>query len=62
MARSIPPRLLTSSRVREYVKTKKMKTSAAALEQLNIEVLRVINDAIKRAELNKRTVLQPRDF
>ena len=54
--------LIVASKVKSYVKASGMMSSREFLEGLNGSIREVIDKAVKRAQENKRSTVQPRDL
>ncbi len=54
--------LIVSSKVRAYVKSKKMMTSADTFEALSNKVYSMLDDAIARTKANRRSTVKPQDL
>lgn len=54
--------LLVASKTRSYIKEQGCMVSQDALEELNRQVYRLLDEAIRRTRENKRTTLRPHDF
>ena len=54
--------LVVASKVKAYVKSKKMMTSADAVAALNDKVYALLDDAIARTQANRRSTLKPQDL
>ena len=54
--------LVVASKVKAYVKSKKMMTSSDALCALNDVVYAAIDAAIARTQANKRSTVKPQDL
>jgi ribosomal protein S20 len=52
---------VVKSKVREYVKKKKMSFGGDAADALSKEVQRVVDRAIERAKANRRSTIKGRD-
>lgn len=57
-----PEMLIVSSKVKAYIKSKGFMTSADSLEQLNVKVYKLIDEALARTEANKRQTLKASDL
>ena len=54
--------LVVASKVKAYVKSKKMMTSSDALCALSDKVYAMLDDAIARTKANKRSTVKPQDL
>ena len=54
--------LIVASKVKAYVKSKKMMTSSDALAALNCKVYCMLDSAIARTKANKRSTVKPQDL
>jgi hypothetical protein len=54
--------LVVASKVKEYIKSKGAKTSGETIPALSDMVCKVLDDAIKRAQANKRSTVKPSDL
>ena len=54
--------LVVASKVKAYIKSKKMMTSSDALCALNDVVYAAIDAAIARTQANKRSTVKPQDL
>ena len=54
--------LVVASKVKAYVKSKKMMTSADAIAALSDQVYCLLDSAIKRTKANRRTTVKPQDL
>jgi len=54
--------LIVASKVKAYIKSKKMMTSADALGTINDLVYSVLDSAIKRTKANRRSTVKPQDI
>ena len=54
--------LVVASKVKAYIKSKKMMTSSDALAALNDTVYAAIDAAIVRTKANKRSTVKPQDL
>jgi len=54
--------LVVASKVRGYIKSKKMMTSSEALEAINEVVYRTLDNAVDRAKANRRSTVRARDL
>ncbi len=53
--------LIVASKVKEYIKSKKMMTSSDAIEAINAAVYEMLDDAVARTKANKRSTVKPQD-
>ena len=54
--------LVVASKVKAYIKSKKMMTSSDALGALSDRVYCILDDAIIRTKANRRTTVKPQDL
>ncbi|MFZ9011180.1 MAG: hypothetical protein ACYTEM_05260 [Planctomycetota bacterium] len=54
--------LVVASKVKAYVKSKKMMTSSDAIAALSDKVYALLDDAIVRTKANKRSTVKPQDL
>ena len=54
--------LIVASKVKSYVRGKKMMTSSDALVDLSCKVYCMLDAAIARAQANKRSTIKPQDL
>ena len=54
--------LVVASKVKAYVKSKKMMTSADAVAALSDKVHAILDAAIVRTKANKRSTVKPQDL
>ena len=54
--------LVVASKVKAYVKSKKMMTSSDAVAALSDKVYAMLDDAIARTKANKRSTVKPKDL
>ncbi len=54
--------LVVASKVKAYVKSRKMNTSADAISQLSDKVYCMLDDAASRTKANGRKTLKPQDI
>jgi hypothetical protein len=54
--------LIVASKVKAYVKSKKMMTSSDALAALNDAVYRILDAAAARTKANRRSTVKPQDL
>ena len=54
--------LVVTSKVKAYIKSKKMMTSSDAIGALNCEVYKLLDAAIARTKANKRSTVKPQDL
>ena len=53
--------LVVASKVKAIIKEKGCQTSAEALDALNRRVLTIVEEAVGRAQANKRSTVKPQD-
>lgn len=56
------PALVVTSKVKEYIKSKKMQTSGDAIAAINCKVYCLLKAAIARTEANRRSTVKPQDL
>lgn len=54
--------LVVASRVKQIVSSKNLQTSSDAIDALNKRIVGLIEDAVMRAQANKRLTVKPQDF
>jgi PDZ domain-containing secreted protein len=54
--------LVVASKVKAYIKSKKMMTSSDALCAISDQVYALLDDAIARTKANKRSTVKPQDL
>ena len=54
--------LVVASKVKAYVKSKKMMTSADTVVALSDKVYALLDDAIARTKANRRSTVKPQDI
>ena len=54
--------LVVASKVKAYVKSKKMMTSSDAIGALSDKVYAMLDDAIERTQANRRSTVKPQDL
>jgi len=54
--------LIVASKVKAYIKSKKMMTSSDALGAISDKVYSMLDDAIARTKANRRTTVKPQDL
>lgn len=54
--------LIVASKVKAYIKSKKMMTSADSIEALSEKVYALLDTATARTKANRRTTLKPQDL
>jgi len=54
--------LVVASKVKAYIKSKKMMTSADALGALSDKVYGILDAAIARTQANRRSTVKPQDL
>ena len=54
--------LIVGSKVKAYIKSKKMMTSADALVTISDAVYAILDDAIVRTKANRRSTVKPQDI
>jgi hypothetical protein len=53
--------LIVASKVKGYIKSKKMMTSSDALDTISDQVYSMLDAAIVRTKANRRTTVKPQD-
>jgi len=59
---SVIPMYVVKSKVRDYVRKKKMSFGGDAADALSKEVQRIVDRAIDRAKANRRSTIKGRDI
>ena len=54
--------LVVASKVKAYVKSKKMMTSADSVAAISNQVYAILDAAIKRTKANRRSTVKPQDL
>jgi len=54
--------LIVASKIKAYIKSKKMMTSSEALGAINDAVYRMLDDAIVRTKANRRSTVKAQDL
>jgi hypothetical protein len=54
--------LVVVSKVKEYIKSKKMMMKSTFPAALNAEVMNLIDKAVERCKANKRSIVSPKDL
>jgi len=54
--------LIVASKVKAYIKSKKMMTSSDALEAISDKVYGILDSAIARTQANRRSTVKPQDL
>ena len=54
--------LVVASKVKAYIKSKKMMTSADAISALSDQVYKILDAAIARTKANRRSTVKPQDL
>ena len=54
--------LVVASKVKAYIKSKKMMTSSDAIAALSDQVYALLDDGIARTKANKRSTVKPQDL
>ena len=62
MAKKEKDSLIVASKVKGYIKSKKMMTSADALGALNDKIYCLLDDAAARTKANRRSTVKPQDL
>ena len=62
MAKKKRESLIVASKVKAYIKSKKMMTSSEALEAISDKVYDMLDDAIARTQANRRSTVKAQDL
>lgn len=62
MAKKKKESLVVASKIKAYVKSKKMMTSSEALEAISNSVYDALDEAIERAVANRRSTVKAQDL
>ena len=54
--------LVVASKVKAYIKGKKMMTSSDAITTLSDKVCAILDDGVARAKANRRSTIKPQDL
>ena len=54
--------LVVASKVKAHVKSKKMMTSSDAIATLSDKVYAMLDDAVARTKVNRRSTVKPQDL
>ena len=54
--------LVVASKVKAYIKSKKMMTSSDAIGALSDKVYAMLDDAVVRTKANRRSTVKPQDL
>jgi len=54
--------LVVASKVKAYIKSKKMMTSSDALAALSDKIHCMLDDAVARCKANRRSTIKPQDL
>ena len=54
--------LIVASKVKAYIKSKKMMTSSDALEAISDQVYTLLDAAVARTKANRRSTVKPQDL
>jgi len=54
--------LIVASKVKAYIKSKKMMTSSDALEEISNKIYGMLDSAIARTKANRRSTVKPQDL
>jgi hypothetical protein len=54
--------LIVASKVKAYIKSKKMMTSSDALEAISEKVYCLLDSAVARTQANRRSTIKPQDL
>ncbi len=61
MAKKREP-LVVASKVKAYIKSKKMMTSSDAIEAISEKVYSILDDAVVRTKANRRSTVKAQDL
>jgi len=62
MAKKDRDSLIVASKVKAYIKSKKMMTSSDALEAISEQVYSMLDAAVTRTKANRRSTVKPQDL
>ncbi len=62
MAKKGKEALVVASKVKAYIKSKKMMTSSDALSSINEAIYSLLDAAIVRTKANRRSTVKPQDI
>jgi len=62
MAKKDRDSLIVASKVKAYIKSKKMMTSSDALEAISEQVYSMLDVAVTRTKANRRSTVKPQDL
>ncbi len=54
--------LVVASKIKAYIKSKDMMTSAEAIDAISEEVYELLDDAVRRAQANRRSTVKAQDL
>jgi len=54
--------LVVASKVKAYIKSKKMRASSDAIAALSDKVYTMLDDAVERTKANRRSTVKPKDL
>lgn len=54
--------LVVTSKVKAFIKSQNMMSGGEAIEALNAKVYSIVEEAIERAQSNKRSTIKPKDL
>ena len=54
--------LIVTSKVKAFIKSQNMMSGVEAIEALNAKVYDIVEEAMERAQSNKRSTLKPKDL
>ena len=54
--------LIVASKVKAYIKSKKLMTASESLEAINAKVYALLDDAAARTTANRRSTVKPQDL
>ena len=54
--------LVVASKIKAYIKSKDMMTSAEAIDAISEEVYELLDDAVVRAQANRRSTVKAQDL
>ena len=54
--------LVVASKIKAYIKSKEMMTSGEAIDAISEEVYELLDDAVRRAQANRRSTVKAQDL
>ncbi len=54
--------LIVASKVKNYIKSKDCMSSGDMLDELNLKIYKLLDEAIERTKANKRSTVKPYDL